>query len=231
MRPINKGESPYKKINEYKDALPYLERRIGMYCSYCEFSIPHVPEVEHVVSKSKGGDLTDWNNLNLGCKYCNTRKKAQTMPENKKNYLWTDEDNTAIAYSYINGIPKVNEELLIKLDSTGDYLKRARNTYNLVGLGNLPMGKDRDRRFGQRNTAYQKALNSLEHWNHMKDLSKEYQNDMKNQIIMTALGDGFFSIWMEVFCDEPEIRLALIETFPGTNLNYCDEKGCVKEII
>ena len=154
MRPINKGESPYKKINEYKDALPYLERRIGMYCSYCEFSIPHVPEVEHVVSKSKGGDLTDWNNLNLGCKYCNTRKKAQTMPENKKNYLWPDEDNTAIAYSYINGIPKVNEELLIKLDSTGDYLKRARNTYNLVGLGNLPMGKDRDRRFGQRNTAY-----------------------------------------------------------------------------
>ena len=107
--------------------------------------------------------------------------------------MWPDEDNTAIAYSYINGIPKVNEELLIKLDSTGDYLKRARNTYNLVGLGNLPMGKDRDRRFGQRNTAYQKALNSLEHWNHMKDLSKEYQNDMKNQIIMTALGDGFFS--------------------------------------
>lgn len=35
----------------------------------------------------------------------------------------------------------MNEELLIKLDSTGDYLKRARNTYNLVGLGNLPMGK------------------------------------------------------------------------------------------
>ena len=202
-----------------------------MYCSYCEFPIPHVPEVEHVVSKSKGGDLTDWNNLNLGCKYCNTRKKAQTMPENKKNYLWPDEDNTAIAYSYINGIPKVNEELLIKLDSTGDYLKRARNTYKLVGLGNLPMGKDKDRRFGQRNTAYQKALNSLENWNHMKDLSKEYQNDMKKQIVMTALGDGFFSIWMEVFCDEPEIRLALIEAFPGTNLNYYDEKGCVKEII
>ena len=48
---------------------------------------------------------------------------------------------------------------------------------------------------------------------------------------MTALGDGFFSIWMEVFCDDPEIRLALIEAFPGTNLNYYDEKGCVKEII
>lgn len=61
------------------------------------------------------------------------------------------------------------------------------------------MGKDRDRRFGQRNTAYQKALNSLEHWNHMKDLSKEYQNDMKNQIIMTALGDGFFRYGWKCF--------------------------------
>lgn len=55
-----------------------------MYCSYYEFPILYIPEVEHVVSKSKGGDLTDWNNLNLGCKYCNTRKKAQTMAENKK---------------------------------------------------------------------------------------------------------------------------------------------------
>ena len=56
----------------------------------------------------------------------------------------------------------------------------------------------------------------------MKDLSKEYQNDMKNQIIMTALGDGFFSIWMEVFCDEPEILLALIEAFPT---NYDSKKN------
>lgn len=39
----------------------------------------------------------------------------------------------------------------------------------------------------------------------MKDLLKEYQDDMKKQIIMTALGDDFFSIWMEVFCDEQEI--------------------------
>lgn len=68
-------------------------------------------------------------------------------------------------------------------------------------------------------------------WNHMKDLSKEYQDDMKKQIIMTALGDGFFSIWMEVFCDEQEIRLAMIKAYPGTNLNCNDANGCVKEII
>ena len=74
MRPVDKGDSPYEKIDKYQDALPYLEEKIGLYCSYCEMPIKHVPEVEHVVSKSKGGDLTAWENLNLGCKYCNSRK-------------------------------------------------------------------------------------------------------------------------------------------------------------
>ena len=153
------------------------------------------------------------------------------MPENKINYLWPDENNTAVAYSYTNGFPRVNKDLLMKLDSTGEYLQRAYDTYKLVGLGNIPNVKDKDRRFGQRSIAYQKALDSLKNWNHMKDLSKEYQDDMKKQIIMTALGDGFFSIWMEVFRDEQEIRLALIKAFPGTNLNCYDANGCVKEII
>lgn len=36
---------------------------------------------------------------------------------------------------------------------------------------------------------------------------------------------------MEVFCDEQEIRFALIKAFPGTNLNCNDANGCVKEII
>ena len=35
MRPVNKGTSPYTSIQEYRDALPYLEERIGIYCSYC----------------------------------------------------------------------------------------------------------------------------------------------------------------------------------------------------
>lgn len=52
MRPVDKGESPYNTIKKYQDALPYLGEKIGYYCSYCEFPIKHVPEVEHVVSKS-----------------------------------------------------------------------------------------------------------------------------------------------------------------------------------
>lgn len=52
MRPVNKGKSPYQKINDYSEALPYLEKRLGGYCSYCEFPIKHVPEVEHIASKA-----------------------------------------------------------------------------------------------------------------------------------------------------------------------------------
>ncbi len=100
MRPINKGTSPYREISNYSEALPYLERRIGVYCSYCEFRIDHVPEVEHISSKSKGGDRTDWNNLLLACKYCNSRKSKKTSADDIEEYLWPDTDNTAIAFSY-----------------------------------------------------------------------------------------------------------------------------------
>ena len=230
MRPVDKGESPYEKINKYQDALPYLEEKIGLYCSYCEMPIKHVPEIEHVVSKSKGGDLTAWKNLNLGCKYCNSRKSSQTTPDNKTDYLWPDEDNTAIAYLYTNGFPMVNKDVLNELDTTGMYFKKAQNTYDLVELGWIPEKGDKDRRFAERNSAYYKAKSSLKNWKHVKDAPEWFQNDMKEQIIMTATADGFFSVWMTVFSDEPQILLALLDQFPGTRRGCYDEQGKVKKI-
>ena len=41
---------------------------------------------------------TDWNNLLLGCKYCNTRKGKKTSLEDVDEYIWPDRDNTALAY-------------------------------------------------------------------------------------------------------------------------------------
>lgn len=233
MRPVDKGESPYNTIKKYQDALPYLGEKIGYYCSYCEFPIKHVPEVEHVVSKSKGRDITDWKNLLLGCKYCNARKSANTTPENDDDFLWPDVNNTAIAYLYENGYPKVNEQLLMELDPTGELKEKATNTYELVKLGNVPdLSKgDKDRRLIERNTAYYKAKESLDGWLHMKDAPDSYREDLKKQIIMTALGDGFYSVWMTVFANEPQILLALIDGFAGTNKNCYDEEGNVKKNI
>lgn len=179
MRPVDKGESPYEKIDKYQDALPYLEDKIGLYCSYCEMPIKHVPEVEHVVSKSKGGDFTAWENLNLGCKYCNSRKSSKVTLNNKNDYLWPDEDNTAIAYLYTNGFPMVNRDVLNKLDTTGMYFKKAQNTYDLAELGKIPEKGDKDRRFAERNATYYKARKSLENWRHVKDAPEWFQNNMK----------------------------------------------------
>ena len=132
MRAIDKGGSPYKEIDEYQDAIPYLEKKIGLYCSYCEMSIKHVPEVEHKISRKNGGDWTAWSNLLLGCKYCNTRKAAKITPQNVGEYLWPDSDNTAVAFSYTNGIPKVNEDILSALDPTGICCEKAKNRYTEV---------------------------------------------------------------------------------------------------
>ena len=231
MRSVDKGESPYKSIDKYQDALPYLEEKIGLYCSYCEMPIKHVPEVEHIVSKSKGGELTAWSNLNLGCKYCNSRKSAITTPDNKNHYLWPDENNTAVAYSYVNGFPMVDTDVLKKLDPTGSYCEKAQNTYDLVGLGNEPKKGEKDKRFPERTATYYKALRSLENWKHVKDAPEQLQNDMKEQIMMTATADGFFSVWMTVFSDEPQILRSLIECFPGTNRSCYDEHGRVRKIL
>ena len=233
MRPVDKGESPYESIKEYQEALPYLAKKIGLYCSYCEMPIKHVPEIEHKVSKTRGGELTAWSNLSLGCKYCNARKLTKTTPQNRNEYLWPDEDNTAIAYSYLNGFPIVNKEALEELDSTGVYFEKAGNTYEMVGLGNEPDFKkgDKDRRFVNRNESHFKALESLKNWRHVKDAPEQYRNDMKKQILMTAMDSGFFSVWMTVFADEPQILLALIEKYPGTNKLCYDESGRVKKIL
>ena len=217
MRAVNKGDSPYESIKEYQDAIPFQEKRIGLYCSYCEMSIKHVPEVEHKVSKSLGGELTVWENLLLGCKYCNTRKKDKVIPQDKDLYLWPDEDNTAIAYVYEYGYPKVNKECLQELDPTGNLYKKADNTYKVVGLGNDPTKKigEKDRRFLSRNSTYYKAQVSLKSWKNVREASFLLKEDMKRQILMTATAEGFFSVWLTVFSGEPEICNALMEHKKG----------------
>lgn len=54
---------------------------------------------------------------------------------------------------------------------------------------------------------------------------------MKTQIMITAVAEGFFSVWMTVFADEPQILQALIESFPGTNGAYYGKDGKIKKIM
>jgi hypothetical protein len=231
MRPVNKGESPYVLIHDYSDALPFLEKRIGLYCSYCEFRIDHVPEVEHISAKSKGGDLTAWSNLLLGCKYCNARKGTVGTPINVNDYLWPDTDNTAVAFLYEGGVPSINRSALSTIDSRGDMERRAKNTFDMVKLDNIPKKGDKDRRFSRRNEVYEIAQNSLKKWMAAKGDASETARDLRETTIWLAGQTGFFSIWRTVFADEPEFLNALIEAFPGTNRACFDENGKPKGIV
>ena len=184
------------------------------------FAKCHVPEVEHREAKSTGGELLEWENLLLSCKYCNTRKGVRVKRDDKDKYLWPDVDDTFHAYSYDKDIPQLNE---IYLNSKGTAEKeKAENLFHLIKLDNIPIcPKDKDRRYSSRNETRNCALESKIGLSKMKGITerKAYLNALKN----LALAKGFFSVWMEVFKDDEEVKQLLISSFKGTKEEYCKE--------
>lgn len=218
MRPVDKGAAPQKEYKQYKDAEPDLEERIGAYCSFCEMSINHVPEVEHKEAKACGGEELAWDNLLLSCKYCNTRKGTHVGKGDKDKYLWPDEDDTFHAYLYDKDIPRLNEEYL--LAQGNDVREKADRLYQLLKLDNMPIVLgDKDRRYTSRNIARNYALNSKEGLKKMMDPAsrKAYLSQTK----ILAQSSGFFSVWMDVFKDDEEVKNMLISAFKGTKAEYC----------
>lgn len=217
MRPVNKGEAPEQVFKKYQDAEPYLEERLGAYCSFCEMPIIHVPEVEHKEAKSKGGDEMAWENLLLSCKYCNTRKGTIVIKGDKEKYLWPDEDDTFHVFLYDEAIPKLNDEYLQR---QGDvHRQKAENLFRLVKLDNIPITPTiKDRRYAVRNEARNYALDSKQGWDKVK---KSPDREIYLQIIeKLAKASGFFSVWMEVFRDDMEVKRILISIFKGTKEAY-----------
>ena len=220
MRPVNKGDAPEKEYKHYQDALSDLEVRLGPYCSFCEMVIQHVPEVENREAKSAGGEELKWDNLLLACKYCNTRKGARVKKDDKEKYLWPDEDDTFHAYLYDKDLPRLNESYL---DMKGqEEREKAENLFNLLKLDNFPLSPgDKDRRFKARNEARNYAQNSKAGLKKMKCFSQ--RRDYLEIIQSLAQASGFFSVWMEVFKDDEEVKNILINAFKGTKGEYCRE--------
>lgn len=220
MRPVNKGEVPQKIYMRYQDAELDLEERLGAYCSFCEFCIQHVPEVEHREAKSAGGEALKWENLLLSCKYCNTRKSDKVKLGDKEKHLWPDEDDTFHAFSYQKDVPELNEAYLRTLGE--ESRSKAENLYNLIKLDNIPISPtDKDRRYRSRSEARNSAKSSKDSWERVKNSS--YKEDFFEQTIKLALATGFFSVWMEVFKEDTEVREGLIKAFKGTKKEYCSD--------
>lgn len=218
MRPVNKGEAPDKVFKKYQEAEPYLKERLGAYCSFCEFPINHVPEVEHKEAKGRGGEELMWGNLLLSCKYCNTRKGTIVAKGDKGKYLWPDEDDTFHTFAYDTDIPRLNEEYL-KSQKT-DVKEKAENLFKLLKLDNVPITPEvKDRRYATRNEARNYALSSKNGWDKVKESSQ--RQVYLEQIEMLAKSSGFFSVWMHVFRDDMEVKTMLLRAFKGTKAEYC----------
>lgn len=229
MRPVDKGASPYEKINCYQDAEPYLIRHIGRYCSFCEMRVNNALAVEHKESKNSGGALTEWNNLLLSCVYCNSRKNEKVKVNELGKWLWPDQDNTFLCFTYKGALPKINEEYLKGISD--DVYQRAKTLFMDLALDYRPgvdlkasrKGKYRDKRWEIRFETLSVAETAKSVWLEYKNT--EFREMQLTNIVNQAKGYGFFSIWMMVFESERDVRKALIEAFPGTSQTCFDVEG------
>ncbi|MEA2100279.1 MAG: HNH endonuclease [Campylobacterota bacterium] len=215
MRPVNRGEIPKKEdgtdkvYTSYSQVKDDLRDRLGSFCSYCEMNIQNQPDIEHVIPKSKNPALEkEWSNFLLACKSCNIIKDNNN--DTRDGYVFPDTDNTSFLYEYsINGI-KVKDTL------DEDIKKLATATFDLVALNRKTDSSNRvDDRALARNNAWDKAQMALEDF-----LDGSNNPAMIRQTARSC--NGFFSMWVQVFKDYPEVKKAILENVAGSDLSCYD---------
>lgn len=221
MRPVLRGPKPVdhagneKQFRNHKEARPDLIARIGQYCSYCEMKLDATLDVEHVQPKKHHPDLSlEWNNFLLACKNCNSTKLDKDVELD--DYFWPDQDNTFRAFRYAEGG-------LIEPADTLDAVQteKAMNTIKLTGLDKRPLHNPTasDRRWLNRRETWDIAMRTKER------LSRNNTDDFRAQIVETATGHAYWSVWMTVFQDDVDMLKRFIKEFPGTAKECFDNEG------
>lgn len=214
MRPIQRGNSPRTQdYADYRDAFADLVSRLGPYCSYCERRMKTNLAVEHIQPKGLPqyqGLEGRWDNFLLGCINCNSTKKDKDVV--LAHVLLPDRDNTAAAYDYT-----VDGRVVPAQGLSQQLRKMAVDTLALCGLDKEPSQlKDENGRF----VAIDRVRQRIEVWGIALESKNELRQNptepMRRQVVRTAQAEGFFSIWMQVFDDDPYMRQMLIDGFPGT---------------
>ena len=217
MRPVGKGVSPVSgDFKKYEDAKPDLVSRLGIYCSYCERRITTLLAVEHIEPKELKPELEKrWSNFLLACTNCNSCKGHK--PVDLSEVLLPDRDNTFSAFVYLDdgSVEAANNLKPYQHDF-------AIRTLTLVGL-DKPVQEYRDAnkqlvaldRAGQRMEAILEAKEAL------SDYQQSRTDPMRRAITKCALATGYFSIWMRVFDNEPDMKIRFIRAFKGTEASGC----------
>ncbi len=222
MRPVNRGRIPKdengidKVYTSYKQAKDDLRERLDSFCSYCEMNIDNQADIEHVSPKSKNPDLEkEWNNFLLACKTCNNMK--DNINDTRDGFVFPDTHNTSFLYEFsINGV-RVKDDL----SSTIKILATA--TFDLVKLNRDVDTTSRiDDRKLARNNSWNKAQEALADFLEL--------SDNPAMIRQTARScNGFFSLWIQVFKDYPEVKKAILKNVHGTAMECYDENLNPKE--
>ncbi len=215
MRPVERGAAPRderdvaKVFAAYGDARDDLLARLGSFCSYCEMRIENAPNVEHVSPKSRDAERErDWDNLLLACNHCNPTKGS--VKRRLDDHLWPDRDNTARAFRYdesgrmepVEGLPEG-----VRL--------RALRTRNMVGLDPRDATSANLRRLKHRRDAWTMATTNRARLRAAPD--PLFGAALREVLVDLARRCGYWSIWMTVFADDPDMRRRLIEGFKGTS--------------
>jgi uncharacterized protein (TIGR02646 family) len=218
MRPVERGLAP-KVYAQYGDALEDLKSRLGSYCSYCERQVAASLAVEHVIPKNLHPELEkDWNNFLLGCTNCNSVKSDREVEIN--NFIWPDRDNTLLAFVYSKGgFVKLADNL------DNDLKTKAQALLDLIGLQRHPAQgwvkpARKDNRWQDREESWATAEKCRDRFE-----SLEQADAARDLVLEVAKNNGFFSVWMTVFKDYPDIKRELIRLFPGTARSYFDPDG------
>lgn len=226
MRPVCRGDAPTnaagtpRQYRHYGQAKWDLVDRIGEYCSYCEMRLPAELAVEHILPKGTNPDQElVWSNFLLACRSCNSIKKgSQDNGLTVDECLWPDRDNTFRALRYdTGGLVSCN------VAAPAGLVQLAKNTIWMTGLDRVPghpQLSPKDRRWMGRQTAWGCAELAL------ANLRQSDTDEMRGQIVETAVARGHWSIWMTVFADDQDMLQRLIGAFPGTATDCFDDQ-CV----
>ena len=208
MRPVDKGLDPRIPFTQYQDARGLLIERLGEYCSFCERRCPSDRAVEHKLPKDypKNQHLAlAWGNFLLACRNCNSTKGTKDIA--LQDLLWPDTENTFHALCYgPDAMIRVNPAL------NSQEQQQAQALLDLVGVHRTPKidPQHKDSRWKGRHEAWQLAIGAR------SDLQNEDTPIHRKRIIELAQANGYWSVWMTVFANDPKMLSDLIHSFPGT---------------
>lgn len=184
--------------SNYKAFLVDLEDNFGQYCCYCERR--ELVDVEHVVPQSSAPLLVcNWHNLLLACPKCN-RDYKKDKNSGRAGYIWPDTSDSFDLYEY-HADGSVSEKKSVHPRTQAEVKK----TIELFHLN----GKLRNLR--------------CEQWDIASDDLKDYKNGTRTveRIVKNVVANGYWSVWMTVFKDYPEVTQKIADAFSGTLPKYC----------